>query len=161
MTILETVYASAPADQVLIPTLEIAHDAIETIRICAGFEDVEATLEDDSTVTFEAAGIQIALPKRDTSGQQSLTFAIDGVTGIAQDRIDAALEAGGQVTITYRTFLSSDLTAPADTPLVMTLVQGRIERGVVQLQASYHDLLNYAWPRDRYTADFSPGIRYL
>ncbi len=161
MTILAVVYASAPAAEVIIPTLEIAHDAIETIRICAGFEDQELTLETEETVTFEAAGIEIALPKRDTSGQQTLTFAIDNVTGIAQERIDAALEAGGTVSITYREFLASDPSAPAGVPIRMTLVAGRFEGGVVQLQAAYHDLLTYGWPRERYTADFAPGLKYL
>lgn len=161
MTIVARVYASAPADQVLIPTLEIAHPSIETIRICAGFDDQTVTLEDNSVVIFEAAGIEVALPKRDTSGQQQLTFALDGVSGIAQARIDDALEAGGPVTITYRTYLASDLSAPAEPALVMTLVSGMFQGGVVQLQAAYHDLLNYGWPRERYTAEFAPGIRYL
>lgn len=161
MTILAVVYASAPADEVIIPTLEISHDAIETIRICAGFEDHDLTLENDETETFEAAGIEIALPKRDTSGQQTLTFAIDNVTGAAQAAIDAALEAGGEVAIVYREYLASDKSTPAATPIRMSLIGGRFEGGVVQLQAAYHDLLNYAWPRERYTAEFSPGLRYL
>ena len=161
MTILAVVYASAPAAEVIIPTLEISHPAIETIRICAGFEDHDLTLETEETVTFEAAGIEVALPKRDTSGQQSLTFAIDNVTGIAQQRIDTALEQGGQVAITYREYLASDPSAPASVPIRMTLIGGRFQGGVVQLQAAYHDLLNYAWPRERYTADFAPGLKYL
>jgi hypothetical protein len=161
VTILAVVYASAPPAEVLIPTLEITHDSIAPIRLCAGFEDVVAEIEDGSSVRFEATAIGIALPKRDTSGQQHLTFALDGVSGIAQQRLDEALEAGGQVTITYRTYLASDLTAPAEPALVMTLVSGRFERATVQLQAAYYDLLNYAWPRDRYTAEFAPGIKYL
>lgn len=161
MTILRVVYASAPFAEVIVPTLEITHAAIDPIRLCTGFENVMATIEDESVVEFEAAGIEISLPKRDPSGQQNLTFAIDGVSGIAQDRIDTALEAGGQVAITYRSYLASDLTAAAEPALVMTLVSARFEKGLVQLQAAYHDLLNYAWPRSRYTAEFSPGIRYL
>lgn len=161
MTLLAVVYASAPSDQVIIPTLEISHPSIETIRLCSGFEDQVLTLENGDEVTFEASGIQIALPKRDTSGQQNLTFAIEGVSGIAQQRIDAALEAGGPVTITYRTYLSSDPSAPAEPALVMTLVAGTFEGSTVQLQAAYYDLLSYAWPRERYSAEFSPGIKYL
>ena len=161
MTILAIVYASAPAGEVIIPTLEISHPAITTIRICAGFEDQALTLETGETATFEAAGIDISLPKRDTSGQQTLSFAIDNVTGIAQQRIDAALEAGGQVSIVFREYLASDTSAPAETPIRMTLVGGRFEAGVVALEAAYHDLLNYGWPRERYTAVFSPGLKYL
>lgn len=162
MSILDVVYSSAPASEVIIPTLEIRHpSAFDPIRICAGFEDQTVTLEDDSVVTFIAGGIDVALPAKNTSGQQKLIFAIDNVTGQAQQAIDAAIAAGGQTSIIYRTYLSSDLTAPAEPPLYMTLVGGTFEGSTVQLQASYYDLLNTSWPRERYTLDFSPGLAYL
>ena len=163
MSILDIVYSSAPAAEVLIPTLEITHPtAFDPIRICAGFDDITAGTEESGTdVTFYAAGIDISLPDMDTSGQQVLNFAIDNVTGVAQSAIDAAIAAGGEVTVTYRAYLLSDLSAPCDVPLVLTMVGGSIKGSVVQIQAAYFDLLNTAWPRDRYTLLFSPGLAYL
>lgn len=159
--LLDIVYASAPTDQVLIPTLEILHPAFDPIRICAGFEDITATLETGQTVTFLAGGIDISLPARDSTGQQNLTFAIDNVTGEAQRAVDAATDAGGQVTIIYRSYLHTDLSVPAEPPLTMTMAGAAFEGGRVQVQATYYDLLGTSWPRMRYTSDFSPGLKYF
>lgn len=159
MTILDTVYASAPTDEVLIATLEIL--TAEPQRICSGFDDITVTLETSEQVTFLARGIDVALPTKDTSGNQSLTFAIDNVAGVAQAQIDAALEAGTKVLVVYRSYLASDLTAPAEPPLTMTLVGGVMEGSRLEIQAAYYDLLNTAWPRDRYTVEFAPGLKYF
>ena len=161
MTILETVYASAPASEVLIPTLEIKHPAISTIRTCAGFENHTVTLETSEEVTFEASGLDVSLPERSDRGQQNLVFAIENVTGIAQRAIDDAMAEGGDILVIYRTFLSSDLSTPAEPPLRMVLVGADFEGSTVNVTASYMDLINQAWPRERYTADFAPGLRYI
>lgn len=161
MSILDIVYASAPTSEILIPTLEISHPSFETIRVCGGFEDVTATTEASETVTFTATGIDVSLPARDDSGQQTLVFAIDNVMGEVQSAIDSAMDAGGEITLIFRQYLASDLTGPADTPLTMTISGGVLEGATAQIQASYFDLLNTAWPRDRYTAEFAPGLRYL
>jgi hypothetical protein len=158
--LLEIVYASG-GDDVIIPTLEIKHAAFEPIRTCAGFDDQTVTLETGEEVTFIASGLDVSLPARNASGQQNLNFAIENVTGIAQRAIDDAMAAGGQIQIIYRTFLESDLSTPAEPPLRMVLVGAEFEGSAVQVTASYFDLINYAWPRDRYSTDFSPGLRYI
>jgi hypothetical protein len=161
MTILRTLYASAPAAEVLIPTIEIRHASIPPVYLCTGFSDVTATLENDSTVTFTACGIDIALPEKDASGNQSLVFAIDNITGEAQRFVDAALAAGGEMLLIYREYLASDLSAPASVPKTLNIIGGVFEGGTFQAEASYYDMLNTAWPRDRYTSDFAPGIKYM
>lgn len=162
MTILSVVYASAPVDEVSIPCLEIDSPAFsEPILTCAGFEDHTVTLETDEEVTFIASGLDVSLPERDTSGQQNLNFAIENVTGIAQQAIEDALEAGEPVSIIFRHYLASDLSAPAEPPLRMTLVGAEFEGSTVQVTASYMDIINHAWPRERYTVDFAPGLKYI
>ena len=87
MTILERVYASG-GPEVIIPTVELTCAAwAEPILICAGFEDQVCTTEDARTLTFIAAGIDVALPKKGNSGNQTLTFAIDNVSGAAQQQM--------------------------------------------------------------------------
>lgn len=159
--LLERVYASAPSDEVIIPTLEIRHPAIDTIRTCAGFENQAVTLEDDSQVTFLASGLDVSLPARNASGQQNLTFAIENVTGIAQNAIDEAMQAGGDIRVIYRTYLASDLSAPAEPPLNMSLIGAEFEGSSVQVTASYQDIISQAWPRERYSTDWAPGLRYI
>lgn len=161
MTILERVFASG-GNEVVIPTLEITCAAWESaILLCNGYEDHTCITEDARTLTFQAAGIAVALPKRDTSGTQKLTFGIDNVTGEAQRLIDQALEAGEMVHLTFRHYLSTDKSAPAENPLKFVVKGGEMEGSMLRVVASFFDLINTAWPRAFYTADFAPGLKYF
>lgn len=163
MTALETLYASGgKSDVAIIPTLELSCSAwAESIYICQGFDDITAKTEAGLTRKFVAAGIDVALPKRDNSGNQALTFAIDNVTGIAQQLIDQALDARAKIGMVFRVYVSNDLNAPAEAPYRMTVLGGTMEGSTVHLQAGYFDLINLAWPRRKYTLDFAPCLRYI
>lgn len=160
MSILETVYASG--GDIIIHTLELECAAwAGSIFICNGFENQTCIDENARQITFIAAGIAVALPKKNNTGAQVLVFAIDNVTGEAQALIDSALEAEERVMLIYRAFLASDKSVPADTPYRMTVLSGEMKGSVIQVQAGFFDLLNTSWPRDRYTATFAPGLRYV
>ncbi|WP_444905032.1 DUF1833 family protein [Microbulbifer sp. CnH-101-E] len=160
--VLETVYASAPIDQIILHTLELKHPAFEAgaIRLCQGFDDIEAKLEDGQTVIFTASGFGVSLPQRSMRGRQDLQFQLDNVTGEALQNIDIALEVGGLIQVAYRQFLESDLSAPAQPPTVMTAVSVKANARSVSVIASFHDLVNKAWPNKFYTPDFAPGLKY-
>lgn len=160
MTILQTVYASAPTDEVIIPTLEIQIPNGEPIRICHGFEDHELGV-DGTYKLFQAASISIALPAKNTTGRQTLTFGIANANGLVQKHIDDALAVGVVVPMIYREYLASDKSAPAHKPYKMVMGGGVLEGMEAQLEASYYDLLNSSWPRERYTATTAPAIKYL
>lgn len=161
MTVLERVFASG-GTEVVIPTLEITCAAwAAPILLCNGFENHTCVTEDARTLTFIASAIEVALPKRDTSGTQVLTFGVDNVTGEAQQLIDQAMEAGERVHLTFRHYLSSDLSAPAETPLKFVVRDGVMEGGALQINAAFFDMINTAWPRRYYTPEFSPGLRYF
>lgn len=161
MSLIETVYASAPSDQVILPTLEILVSGQDPIRVVAAYEDLAATLETGETVTFQAGPFEYREPRKDTNGQQTLIFSIANVMGEAQEAVEAALESGEQVPVNYRVFLSSDLTAPAKAPYKMIMRGGTFEGLTVQVEAGYFDLLNHMWPRRRYVANEFPGLRYM
>ena len=160
MSLINRVYASAPSDQVLLATLEILVPGYEPIRVVAAYEDLTATLETGETVTFKAGPFQHKEPNKSTNGQQNLTFAIANVVGDAQKAVDFALEADVEVPIIFREFVSTDLTAPAKRPYKMSLRGGDFQGLMVQIQAGYFDWLNKAWPTDRYTNEYAPGLRY-
>lgn len=154
--ILQTVYASAPTDKVIFPTLEISSEGMESMRFVHGFEDM--TLGGQ---LYEACQISIALPEKNTTGNQTLRFGVGLVDSRADKAVDAALENGRIVFLTYREFLNSDISAPARAPITMEVVGGEFSEGVLQVEASYFDMLNFAWPRQRYTAENAPGVKYL
>lgn len=160
-TIINQVYASA-GPEVIIDTIELSCPAwTDSILIVKGYEDVTAIAEDGRTLTFIAAPITVALPKKSNEANQMLKFAIDNVTGEAQRRIDDAIAAEARMTLTFRRYLNIDLTAPAEPPFSATVISGGVKGATVQLDAGFMDLLNYAWPRDVYNLNFAPGLKYL
>lgn len=163
MTDIDVVRASAPPDEVEIATLEIIHPAFENgpIRTCSGYEDHTVTLETGETVTFQASALALARPAKNATVRQVLNFAIENVTGLAQHAIEAALEAGGPIRIVFRSYLYSDLSAPAERPLRMVLTGAEMELESVKVEAGYQDAVNYAWPRERYTVEKFPGLKYI
>jgi hypothetical protein len=161
--VLQTVYASAPINEVLIHTLELRHIAFSggSIRLCQGFDDIHVTLEDSSNAIFTASGFAVSLPQKTAGGQQELQFQLDNVSGEAAQQVDAAMEQGGAIAVIYRPYLASDLAAPAQAPIVMTATSVTITTRSVVVIASFNDLVNKAWPRRRYTPDFAPGLKYF
>lgn len=160
MTALAVVYASAPASEVIIPTLEILIPGLDPLRVAGDYEDHNLGI-DGVLQFFEAGPLSVALPSMDTTGQQTLKFGVSGVSGRAQQYVDAALASDGISTMIYREYLAGDPSAPAQRPFTMTIVGGSFQGADAVFEGSYYDLLNAAWPRERYTQDTAPGIRYL
>jgi hypothetical protein len=153
--------ANSGADEI-IRTLELTCPAWDaSVLICTGFEDRTAVTEDFRTLTFIGANIDIALAARNNKGNQTLAFAVDNTTGEVSQRVDAAIDANARVTAVYRTYLSGNLSAPAEKPYVLTLLSGSVQGQVAQLQTGYFNMIGVAWPRALYTVNFAPALRYL
>ncbi len=160
-TVLDILRASGGSD-VEIPTLELTCDAwADSLFLCAGFDDLTATTEDFRVVTFQASGMDVSLPKANNDGTQSLGIAIDNVTGEAQRRVDQANDAGKKINMIYRVYLESDLSAPADNPLLLEALSAQISGPTINFTGGYFNLIGAAWPRTRYTATFAPGLKYM
>lgn len=146
----------------IIRTLEIKCPTwTQSVFICTGFEDVTAVTETGITVTFIAANIDIALAAKNNKGNQTLAFAVDNTTGEVSRLIDQAIEANARVMAIYRTYLSGNLSAPAEKPYVLTLLSGSIQGQEAQLQTGYFNMIGVAWPRELYTVNFAPALRYI
>ena len=160
-TLIERVYASA-GSEVIIDTIELACPAWdESLYIVKGYEDMTLGLDGVVFKTFMAAPIAIALPKKSNQGNQTLSFAIDNVTGQAQKLIDSALFFSQRITLTFRRYLNVDLTSPSEKPFYATVLGGSVTGTTVQIDAGFVDALNYAWPRDVYNTVEFPGLKYL
>ena len=60
-----------------------------------------------------------------------------------------------------RHYLATDKTAPASRPLQFVVRDGSMRGGTIQINAAFFDLINTAWPRNFYTLDFAPGLKYF
>ena len=146
----------------IIRTLELTCSAwTEPVFICNGFDDITAVTEDLRTVTFIAANIDIALAAKNNKGNQTLAFAVDNTTGEVSQRIDQAIAANARVTAIYRTYLNTNLSAPAEKPYVLTVLGGTLQGQEAQLETGYFNMIGVAWPRALYTVNYAPALRYI
>lgn len=160
MSILNVVYASAPTDILLLATLEIRISGLDPIYLIHGFKDRMLGVNGDMK-NFIATNISIALPAKNTTGQQNLTFGLANVNGQVQRYVEHALETDVPAKIIYREYIDNDISQPANNPIEMDISGGQFEGGEVRIEASFYDLLNVAWPRERYNQNNAPGIRYI
>jgi len=159
MTVLNRLYASS-GSEVIIETLQIVVRN-KTFWLTKGWDDITATIEDGTAQLFEACGIDLALPARNTDGTQDLKFAISNIKGVVSSAIRDAIDDLSNAKLTYRCFISTDLSAPAGTPFTLSIKSGYWTALEVQLSAGYMNILDTAWPRYRYTLVDFPGLRYI
>ncbi|MDI4212233.1 DUF1833 family protein, partial [Pseudomonas aeruginosa] len=90
---------------------------------------------------------------------QTITFAIDGVTGKSQNLIQQAVDAEKRVRLTMRLYLSTDLSRPKR-DYHMTVKSGVLEVDHAEIQAGYFDLIGTRWPRVDFNSQNAPCIKY-
>ena len=159
MTRLNRLYASS-GPEVIIETLQITVGS-DVHYLCQGYEDITATTESGDTVTFTACAIDIALPARNADGTQDLKFALCNVDGGVATTIRNALANRLSASLTYRSFISTDLAAPAAVPYTLKIKSGYWTATEAQITAGYMNILDTACPRYRYTLPVFPGLRYI
>ena len=122
MTILDRLYASS-GPEVIIETLQI-NIGDEVHYLCKGYEDITATTETGDTVTFIACAMDIALPARNADGTQDLKFALCNIDGVVSTTIRKAINDRNAASLTYRSYISTDLAAPAAVPYTLQIKSG-------------------------------------
>lgn len=163
---LKEAYASAPAGVVVYHTLEIRHSAFdEPIRVVRDRMDLTATLEDDApanpgeTVLFRAYAFDLMRPEVSLTGLPQCQFEIDNVDRLIVANIELAIATTELIKVTYREYLSTDLSAPQnDPPLTMTLVTVTADTFRVKAVAGFRNLNNYKFPRMEYDTEIFPQL---
>lgn len=163
----------APADRVMIETLEMRHSGFRddsgapyAIRVVSGHEDVTATLEATApidpgeTVVFEALPYRVSGPdETDTDEAPTITLAIDGVSALVVPQLDAAVQTLEPVMLTVRYYVSTDLSTPAILPpLTMTLFDVEVGETQITARGGIYDPANKLFPRKTYTLAEYPGL---
>lgn len=156
--VLREVYASAPsgAGSRIINTLHIHGEGFTSLYLAHSY--VPEIL---MGIEFEPCQMTLSTPAKAADGQQSLRFAIGLIDSRAQRIATQAVESGRMVHVTHRQFLAANRNSPARTPLTMVVTGGEFSGTTVSIEAQYFDMLNFAWPRERYTIEKAPGVKYL
>jgi hypothetical protein len=159
--ILDEVNASG-GNVAYIRTLELKCTAWpSSLYVRDGFRDTVLGTEDGRTLLFRAINLGISLPSKDNKGAQTLNFATDNTMGDVSMLTDLAVEANATVTAIYRTYLSTNLAAPAERPYRMVVLSGELQGVIANLQCGFFNILLTAYPRRYLTPDFAPGLRYI
>jgi len=155
-------YASAPTDIVIIDTLEISHPSLPggTMWLSKTLVDYTLTLEDGVTnQLFSATGFEFKLPAAGENGLQELDIVIDNVDRRVSEFMNAVKDSKDPVKLTYRPYLSTDLTAPQlDPPLVLNVTDVKADVFKVTARATFADLLNKKHPLQMYTRARFPSL---
>lgn len=157
-SILKQIYASAPTDLALtrLLTVEIRLPG-KTLRYVQDY--VEHVFGGQ---LYEPAPVDIGLPNKDASGTQKLRFAIGVLDGAIYRMVQEVLDSNEVIYIVASEWIVGSPDAPANSTPPMPVEGGAISAdGKLQVDASYFDLLNLAFPRERYTAENVPGVMYL
>jgi len=159
-------YACAPVDSVIYHTLEIRHSSFATpIRVVRDFASLDATLEADAPqdggteVTFLGYAFDIVPPEVSTGGTPQLVIEIDNVSREILANIELAMAGTSLIEVTYRAYLSSDLSGPQnDPPLTLTIFSISASPMRIRAVAGYADVVNKRFPAEEYTAETFPGL---
>jgi hypothetical protein len=153
-------YAVCPRAAVVLDTLEVRHPSLdESIYLVRNIDDVVAALETAEVVTFRACGFKLSLPASGADGVQEMSLVIDNTDRRVSDFLMSAVTTNIPVKLVYRPYLYSDLTAPQmNPPLELELKDVNIGLADVSGRATFFNLQNSEFPRERYTRRRFPSL---
>lgn len=158
---LKEAYALAPADQVILDTLEIQYSGLpEVLYLVRDRVPHDLTLEDASTHTFQPTAFRFVAPGAGKDGLQQLRLAIDNVGEEVTDFFEAlGTELTEPVEVTYRPYLSTDTSAPQmDPPLRLFLTDVELTAFEITGRATFTSVVNAKYPTEYYSRDRFPGL---
>lgn len=157
---LKEAYAAAPADVVIYHTLELDHPAFSgPIYVVNDWDDLNAQLEDGSPVTFLRFAFRLTLPEITPNSIPEIQVEIDNVSRDILANVQLAMQSTSLITLTYRQYISSDLTGPQnDPPMQMVLSNIKADVFKVTATAGFGNLNNKRFPAREYTAEDFPGL---
>lgn len=161
MSLLEQVCASGGGLS-FIDSLELTCDSwAGPLRLVQGFYDMQLGFGNGTYATFQAVPMGLVFPDRNNTASQKVTMAIDNVLGDAQRLIDQAQADDAIVKMTLRRYVEGELYGPAQRPFIATVQGGMIKDTIVQINAGFHNILDYKWPRGAYDLSYCPDLAYM
>jgi len=162
---------SADPDVAVIDTLEFRNPAfldeggnVVPIRVANRRDDFTARLEADApvnggeNVTFLACAFEGQLPESSDQSPPVFQIAVSNAARVLMPWLDKAADSADPLFMTYRAYLSDDLTAPQfvmDGFTIKSVVAGMLQ---VTASAGFEDFLNTPFGKKLYTLTDFPGL---
>lgn len=158
-------YATAPADAVIVDTLQLTHPALQYTDIAVNFggewhvflaqafKDYTFNLETGASHLFNKCAFRFNRPSKDRTGVQELTIAIDNTDERMSDFLERARVGYNEpIVLRYRPYLAADPTQPQMIPpLLLHIRDCTIHPAEIQATASFADIVNKKFPNDLYS----------
>lgn len=173
-------YASAPADDYIVATLELLHpqfvdadDNADSIRVALDDRAWDLTYEATAplfagqTKTFEPLAMQVSLPEQSENSLGALKLTLDNVPRTIWPKLQVAARVRASAQVIYREWvatrsLDTGLYAVAGAPdmIVNQLTMKVVSATVLRLEgtATFVDLLNKSFPRRSFDRENFPGL---
>ncbi len=169
---LKEAYASAPADELTLDTIELHHPGFvdsfgnpTAVRLVQAMEDHTCTLEAaaplnaNQAVLFRACAFNFVPSGFGEDDVPSLQLTISNVSREITKYLEMAIALTDPIVVYYRPYLLSDKSHPQSDPVVrMTLTN--VSAGVLDItgSASVSDVNNWPFPNKKYTPAKFPGL---
>ena len=145
----------------MVHTFQIEHSSLtEPLRFTSDSINQTVTL-DGETLNFESRNIEFNLG--------ALTPGVLSVFDLTLDNVDREFnkiffnitDSKEFATLTYRVFLSDDLTRVQADPIILNINTCDIDQFGVRIAASHIGLVNSRFPNQKFTAGQFPSIKAL
>ncbi|GAG30789.1 unnamed protein product [marine sediment metagenome] len=167
MTILNEVY-SGQNNADIIETFEFTHSALTGGRVSIAKSSFNLNLGIENgggNREFTGYGVDSIQPSKNTDGTSQLTIAISNINNVLWTQLRQVQQANDQgaqepVVVTSRIYVSSDVSAPAEAPLIMNLNSVSLTRQTANITAIYAPLYDSYFPRYKYYPSTHNGVKY-
>lgn len=164
-------YFSAEPDKAPLDTIEFRHPAFVddngnpvAVRVVNDPEDLPATLEADAPmnageqVTFTRGAFVARKPESDSPGLPTFDLEVCNVSSILMKYLDDATTSTAPVQMSYRQYLSSDLSEPG--VVIHGFTVKKANAGVVRVTATagFEDYVNRPFPFAVYKGAMFHGL---
>lgn len=154
-------YATAKTGAVVIETIEISHSAWAANKLITNTGEEFSAFDENSVYkTFESSSFKVKRTSKDDQGRLIMTVDLDNTNLEIKTLVDLALTVNEYPVLTYRVFLSTDITQPAEYPLVLRVESMSATVTTASLQCTNEDDINLQFPRPDfdYKASNFPGL---
>ena len=145
---LKEAYASTPSNIAILDNVN---------HICK-LED-NAPLDGGKEVEFVALAFDLELPPVENIPVPEISLSLDNVSTEIMRYLDQAIETQDMIEMTYRPYLSNDLSCPQmDPPITLVITEITADISKISATARMMDIGNKSFPAENYTVKKYPGL---
>lgn len=133
-------------------------DAVELVGLVARLED-GAAKDAGEYVPFIALSFNLELPSIENTASPEFAIELDNVSRDIRKGLDLAVESSADITLTYRPFLSTDISGPKwDPPPQLTMFDAKVGVLTVQGRARMIDIGRKTFSNIVYDSERFPAL---